>query len=138
MRKQQISWKIPINRIDPEINANTSQGRRSQLAMRNEDERSVSRRNQIMSESADGIRVHDQSSSRPHRSQLRRISTIGTIADVKAFETLSIESVESVEAAIGPGVNLSDSESEFEADGRRERVQRNAIAFKTRLKNEIY
>lgn len=133
MRKKQIGWKIPINRIDPEINANTSHGRRSQLAIRNEEERSVSRQNHMTAESADNSRVHDRSSS---RRQLRRISTIGTIADIRGFETMSIESVESVEAAIGPNVNLSDSESEFEADGRRERVQRKAIAFRTRLKQE--
>lgn len=115
IRKQQIGWKIPTNRIDPEINLKTSHGRRSQLAMRN-DMRSVSRQDDTAFNQNHPV---NDPSSRLTRSRLRRVSTIGSVADVHKIETMSIESIESVEAAIGKAVSVSDSESDYEATNQR-------------------
>ena len=106
--KQQIGWKIPINRIDPEINLNTSHGRRSRQTVRSE-ELSATGQNHLIPQGAKA-----KESSRRSRTQVRRVSSVGSITDVKDFDTMSIESIQSVEAAIGKAVSLTDSDSEYE------------------------
>lgn len=114
--KQQIGWKMPINRIDPEINQNTSHGRRSRLANVSE-ERSLSRIDHTSSGSAE---LHqNRTSTRAPRPQVRRVSTIGSIADVTGLDSMSIDSITSVEAAVGRAVSLTDSDdSETESKTR--------------------
>lgn len=104
--KQQIGWKMPINRIDPEINHNTSHGRRSQLAVVNED-RSLSR----VEDRSTG--PEDTNPTHRKRHQIRRVSTIGSITDVTGLDNMSIDSITSVEAAVGKVVSLSDSDDTY-------------------------
>ena len=110
MIKQQTSWKIPVNRVDPEINVHTSHGRRSRMAVRRD----------MDAPSSALVQGTLANGSVSKRANIRRVSTIGSVADVRELETMSIESLTSMDMPdVKAGDTLSDSDTDSATDTRR-------------------
>lgn len=153
--RHQVPWKIPVNKVNPEViaalNENTSIGRQSRLGSRNSETKiqvevtsssssppeAVSQSKKQTDSSPNGILPSNgvfrsllmAKESRRHR---RRRSTIFSITDDKG-ETMSIDSVESVVDAVGRSrldIETDDSDDDLEKD-----VALQVMRSKSRSKN---